>query len=193
MKRMHTLWALALLMVGTTFLTGCEVDNGYDADDFYYDRYGWWNDSYRNPSSELLAMAQTLRGHWEGRLEARGRDADGNYGQKSYFTDIEFDQYNSNAIYGRGVQADYLSSTDRNPFTRRFSWHIDSWTKAIHLDYDNGYSMTIAWTDLDLTDNSFSGTMRGENETDRFSFRRYTLAKKGWIDLEEETDSLPTK
>ena len=53
--------------------------------------------------------------------------------------------------------------------------------------------MTIAYSELSLNDNAFEGVMRGANETDEFDFRRYTLAKKGTVDLSELTDTTSTR
>ena len=183
---------MAFIAIATIFVSSCQVDTNYYEDN-YYQRYGWWDDSYNYPSSDLVLMAQTLRGHWDGQLVARGVDANGYAGVKSNYTDIEFDQYNSNAIYGRGRQRDFEGRNDRNPFTRSFSWHIDNRTRAIVITYDNNYTMTIAYSEFDLNDNQFIGTMRGTNETDEFNFRRYTLAKKGLVDLSELTDTTATK
>ena len=192
MKSLKNIGMMAALAIATIFVTGCEIDNYYD--DNSYRRYSWWDDSYEYPSNDLLAMAQTLRGHWDGRLVARGVDALGYAGTKVCYTDIEFDQYNSNAIYGRGRQVDYEGRNDPNPFRRSFSWRIDTRTRAIIITYDGtGYTMTIAYSELSLNDNAFEGVMRGANETDEFDFRRYTLAKKGSVDLSERTDTTSTK
>ena len=191
MKSLKNIGIMAALAVATILVTSCEIDNYYE--DNTYRRYSWWDDSYEYPSNDLLAMAQTLLGHWDGRFVARGVDAYGNAGTKVYYTDIEFDQYNSNAIYGRGRQVDYEGRNDPNPFSRSFSWRIDTRTRAIVITYDNNYTMTIAYSELSLNDNAFEGVMRGANETDEFDFRRYTLAKKGMVDLSELTDTTSTK
>ena len=192
MKSLKTTGMMAFIAIATIFVSSCQVDTNYYEDN-YYQRYSWWDDSYNYPSSDLVLMAQTLRGHWDGQLVARGVDANGYAGVKSYYTDIEFDQYNSNAIYGRGRQRDFEGRNDRNPFTRSFSWHIDNRTRAIVITYDNNYTMTIAYSEFDLNDNQLIGTMRGTNDTDEFNFRRYTLAKKGLVDLSELTDTTTTK
>ncbi len=192
MNRLRTMGMMAALAIATMMVSSCEVDNSYYEDN-YYRRSSWWDDSYDYPSTDLLAMAQTLRGHWDGQLIARGVDANGNAGVKYYYTDIEFDQYNSNAIYGRGRQVDFEGRNDPNPFRRSFSWRIDTRTRAIVITYDNNYTMSIAYRELNLNDNELTGTMRGINETNDFDFRRYTLAKKNNADFTELEDSTSTK
>lgn len=192
MKSLKTLGTMAVIVIATMFVSGCEIGNNYYGDDEFH-RSSWWDDSYDYPSTDLLAMAQTLRGHWDGKLVARGQDAYGNSGKKTYYTDIEFDQYNSNAIYGRGRQVDYEGRHDPNPFRRSFSWRIDIRTRAIIITYDNNYTMSIAYSELHLDDNEFSGMMRGINETNKFDFRRYSLAKKGFLDSSELNDSTSSK
>lgn len=189
MKRLHFLLPMVLLAMLSLTFSSCEIEPG----DPYFARYEWWDDSYRNPDRMLVDMARTLRGRWQGTLVAKGLDGYGRPIQKNYLTQIEFDQYTSMAIYGRGIQSDYRSINDPNPYTRRFSWHINSRTGDIYIDYDNNYSMIIPYKTMNLSGSGFVGEMIAHDETDDFNFQRYTLAKSGTFDASAENDSIDNK
>ena len=182
MKRITRLLPIALIALLSFGFTSCDSD--YDEwDDRWYDgwdEYSWWNSNYIDPSDDLLAMAQTLRGHWSGTTGARFYDVNNVLHEEVYDTDMEFDQYNSNSLFGRGRQKDFVGN--ELVLDRTFTWHIDTRTADIYIVYDgsNGqnFQMIIDYDDLHLDDHSFEGVQRGKGETDEFAYQRYTYAKK---------------
>ena len=120
--------------------------------------------NYNDDELDIVAMAQTLRGHWTGTTEAKS--------------------YDENGIL-RGLQNDYIG--DELKYSRRFSWYIDSKTWDIVITYDGGegepaFKMIISYDDLSLDSKTFVGTMVGEGETDEFEYERVTYAKKALDD-----------
>ena len=128
---------------------------------------------------DIVAMAQTLRGHWTGTTEAKFYDENGLLKREVYSTNIEFDQTDYN-ISGRGLQNDYIG--EELKYSRRFSWYIDSKTWDIVITYDGGFKMIISYDALSLDSKTFVGTMVGEGETDEFEYERVTYAKKALDD-----------
>lgn len=204
MKRfLHLILSVAAVGLLTLGFTSCDDDDDwYDpyynypyANDAGYDNGSWWNKNYADPSDTYVQMANALRGHWSGSLEAIGNDSNGRTVTYNYTTDVEFDQYQQGTVFGRGRQQDYITDAQGNlqlSYDRRFTWHIDVQTGNIWITYDasNGqsnYTMVIPYEDsstkyggfhLDAT--QFYGSMIAEDNTelDNFDFQRYTLAKK---------------
>ena len=192
MKKMTKLLPLVLIALLSVGFTSCSIDDDPWSDTYEDPWFGdwnrniWWNNNYANPSEDLLLMARTLRGHWSGTTAARFYDADNILRNEVYNTDIEFDQYKPNALFGRGRQRDY--SGKQLVYDRTFTWHIDTKTWDIHMVYDgsNGqaFEMVIDYDDLRLDEHRFQGIQRGRGETDEFDYGRYTYAKKYVFDPE---------
>lgn len=184
MKKIHTILVVAALAVFPLMFTSC--DDKYIED--YHPRY--WSQNQGHSSDRILLMAQTLRGHWEGNIQAQGYE-DGVLVTQNLFTEIEFDQYDMLKPSGRGIQSDYDSKyAQQAQLVRKFSWEIDPGTGNIIIVYDQGgFKMTIRYDDLKLNESGFSGVMYGDNDTEKFSFSRYSLSKKAVFEYEEE-DSL---
>lgn len=169
MKKITQLLPIALMALFSFGFVSCTDD-----DDYYYD------DDYDSEYVDLTHMAQILRGHWTGKTAARFYNEQQQLVEEVYDTDIEFDQYDSNSLSGRGRQLDYIRG--ELVYDRVFSWRIDRGTGDIIMIYngENGdnFQMVIDYDDLNLTDRSFSGVQRGNGETDEFAYNRYTYAKK---------------
>ena len=178
MKIITKLLPIALMTMLSFGFTSCDWEN----DPWYsgWDQNSWWNDNYANPSNDMLLMAGTLRGHWSGQTNASFYDANNILQQEVYLTDIEFDQYNANSLFGRGRQQDFLGT--QLAYDRTFTWHIDVKTGDIYIVYDGNnnqtFQMVIRYNDLHLDDHRFEGVQYGQGETDEFAYQRYTYAKK---------------
>lgn len=200
---MKSFWAIALLALPLMFVS-CDDDPWYDDwEPWWGDNYDWGGDyrkDYTDHSSGddrdedfFVAMAQTLAGQWRGDLMAYELDSAGNAIDSIYYsTDIEFKQYNNNSISGTGTQYDFEITTDANgrqqmatdPFTRDFSWYIDTSDGTIYLNYKgtnadgstSNYLMSIAYDDLNLDNRTFTGYLWSADggEVDDFWFNRYT-------------------
>lgn len=193
--------AMAMLAIGG--MASCDDDDDWYYYDYPYrdqagdgrDNGSWWNESYTDPSEDYVEMANALRGHWSGSLDATGQ-VDSQTVTYHYTTDVEFDQYQTGTVYGRGRQLDYL--TDENDslvldMDRNFTWHIDTSNGNIVIVYDASggnaaFTMTIPYESEDskyggfhLDATEFFGTMFADDDSefDDFDFQRYTFAKKG--------------
>ena len=189
MKAIKSLLAMLAIAALPALFTSCD-DDPWDP---WYDHYGpGYGHDYNRPDGgnnnndelDIVAMAQTLRGHWTGTTEAKFYDENGILKREVYSTDIEFDQTDDNTS-GRGLQNDYIG--DELKYSRRFSWYIDSKTWDIVITYDGGegepaFKMIISYDDLSLDSKTFVGTMVGEGETDEFEYERVTYAKKALDD-----------
>ena len=187
MKTIKNLLAVLAIAALPALFTACDDDPwdpwynhygpGYGRD---YDYHGHGNGNSNDDGIDIVAMAQTLRGHWTGTTVAKFYDENGILKTETYSTDIEFDQTDDNTS-GRGLQNDYIG--DELKYSRRFSWYIDSKTWDIVVTYDGGegipaFQMIISYDDLSLDSRTFVGTMVGEGETDEFDYERVTYAKK---------------
>ena len=183
MKRISTIttsiFSIAFLTMFSLTFVSCDDEHWYDDDPWYntYGDDGWYNQSYNSPSNDRIDMANLLRGHWQGQTESRFYDSNNILKDEIYTTDIEFDQYMANSVYGRGIQKDYIGNTLQ--YSRTFSWGIDEYGN-VNITYDGnngGFTMVIAYNNLKLDSNAFTGTMTANGETDVFSWTRYTYAK----------------
>ncbi len=186
MKKLYTILSVVLLAAASTLFTSCGDDYIYEYEPEYWDS----NNGYS--TDDILLMAQTLRGHWDGNVQAQGY-VNGNLVTQNLFTEIEFDQYDMTKASGRGLQSDYENvNAPQAQLVRKFSWSIERSTGNIIIIYDgDGFKMTIPYKELVLNEHNFSGVMYGDNDTERFSFSRYTLAKKSTFE-DESTDSTST-
>lgn len=194
MKKVRFTLALLLMAGAMTTFTSCEEEpwhwdyNNYWED--WYDDYDWYGDSFDYGTSQLNAMAQTLRGHWTGTLRNYYYD---DYGQWTYAdmnVELEFDQYDSQSLNGRGREVDWVGNESQE---LRFSWYIDPRTGNINIRYDNSNytflldaSANSDWSGFSLDSNAFSGVMEGQNNDELLVFdcTRTTLAKpnSNWQD-----------
>lgn len=181
MKKIYNFAIIGLLALSPVVFTSCDTS--------YHD-YEVWEDNGGYSNDDLLLMAQTLRGKWDGYVQAQGY-VNGALVTENFFTEIEFDQYDMTKAAGRGVQSDYASvNAPQADLVRKFSWSIERSTGNIILIYDgDGFKMTIPYNELILNEDKFSGMMYGNNDTEKFSFSRYTLAKKATYESESEDSS----
>lgn len=173
MKKFYTILTVALLATVSDLFIGCGNDYIYE----YEPPYKNSNNGYS--TDDIVLMAQTLRGHWDGNVQAQGT-INGKLVIQNLFTEIEFDQYDITKASGRGLQSDYENvNAPQAQLVRKFSWSIERNTGNIIIIYDdNKFKMTIPYKELVLNEHRFSGVMYGDNDTEKFSFSRYTLAKK---------------
>jgi len=187
MKQIKSYLALVAIAMMPLMFTSCD-DDPWDWDyydyygDWYYD-YNWYDDAFDYGDADLNAMAQMLRGHWEGTLR---NEYTNEFGQREYadmYVDFEFDQYNSRSLNGRGREIDYVGDEYQE---LRFSWYIDPRTGNINIRYDNsGYTFVLdahansSTSGFSLSSDAFSGVMEGVNNTELvyFDCQRTTLAK----------------
>lgn len=186
MKRMISFSTLLLIIAMSFALTSCDDDDPWDYDysDYYgdwYDDYNWYQTPFDYGTSALNEEAQMLRGHWTGTLTDYYIDDSGNKAQAQMNADVEFDQYDSKSLNGRGVEYDYVNNDSQ---TLKFSWYIDPRSGDIYIKYDsssNVFKLDVqATTDgFYLDQNNFNGTMTrtDNNEVIDFSYTRTTLAK----------------
>ncbi len=181
MKRTVTLLSIAIC--GMIAFTSCNehhywYDEGYrHHGNRYEEPYGADGDN----ASYLLSMAQTLRGMWQGSLHTAYYDDNNQLVEGDYTTDIQFDQYDTNSINGRGVERDYDNNGDL-VYEEAFSWYIDSKTEDIYLLFDDSKRDMVVIS-FHLDESNFYGTMKSEKtgEVDEFSLKRYTLAPSASI------------
>lgn len=170
---------------------------GYDpCDPYYYDHYGpygpgepngpgyddnRYDEPYYDNDATMLAEAQCLRGHWQGTMVDEFTNQQGQRQQVQYDADIEFDQYNSNSLSGRGREIDVAGNETQELV---FTWFVDAQTGNIHIKYDGGSVVIIDAKSTDrgfyLDDNQFYGYMIGQNIDDviYFDLARYTYARE---------------
>jgi hypothetical protein len=145
-----------------------------------YDTYNNQNTNNSGNDNTLNILANTLRGHWEGKMLYE-YTVNGIRKQATFDAQMEFDQYDATSISGRGVEVD-ISGTETQEL--KFSWYIDSKTGDIYVTYDDSkkqYVITFSSSDIQsyLDTKSFHGTMKGVNNDEYldFDFSRYTYAK----------------
>jgi len=167
---------LAAVMALSFTMTSCD-DDPWDYYDYYegwYDDYDWYDDSFDYGTAQLNAMAQTLRGHWEGTMR---NEYTNDMGEREYvdmYVYFEFDQYNNKSLNGRGREIDYLGNDSQE---LRFSWYIDPRTGDIRIRYDGSnytfvldYDANTPRSGFSLSDNYFNGVMEGVNNTELIFF-----------------------
>lgn len=203
MKRIKTYFAAALMAVCAMSLTGCEEDpwiHGWDYRDYnqgWYDDYDWYDEPFDYGTQELTAMAQKLRGHWEGMLRYYYIGESGQYEIADMDVHFEFDQYDAASLNGRGRETDYVGNESQE---LRFSWYIDPRTGDIYVRYDETGKTYVLDADANsdfsgfyLDSSEFSGVMEGYNNKEYLVFdcTRTTLAKENteWEDLTGTTAS----
>jgi len=176
MKTKTLLATMTVALICSLTFSSCSDDHYY-YDNPWYD-YGWYDEGYDNPSNDRVAMANMIRGHWSGQTRAQFYNSYGEWVDETYDTEIEFDQYSSGAVYGRGVQYDYYNG--ELDLQRTFSWGVDQ-NGNIYITYDgddgSSFTQVIDYDDLSLDSDYFTGTAVGDGETDYFSWQRYTYAK----------------
>lgn len=167
-----------LLAVVATTMMYASCDSGHD--NWYDDNYSNQNTNNSDNDNTLNILANTLRGHWEGKMLYEYTD-NGIRKQATFDAQMEFDQYDATSISGRGVEVD-ISGTETQEL--KFSWYIDSKTGDIYVTYDDSkkqYVITFSSSDIQsyLDTKSFHGTMKGVNNDEYldFDFSRYTYAK----------------
>ena len=168
---------MLLAVVATTMIyASCDSGN----DNWYDDTYNNQNTNNSGNDNTLNILANTLRGHWEGKMLYEYTD-NGIRKQATFDAQMEFDQYDATSISGRGVEVD-ISGTETQEL--KFSWYIDSKTGDIYVTYDDSkkqYVITFSSSDIQsyLDTKSFHGTMKGVNNDEYldFDFSRYTYAK----------------
>ena len=167
-----------LLAVVATTMMYASCDSGHD--NWYDDNYSNQNTNNSDNDNTLNILANTLRGHWEGKMLYEYTE-NGIRKQATFDAQMEFDQYDATSISGRGVEVD-ISGTETQEL--KFSWYIDSKTGDIYVTYDDSkkqYVITFSSSDIQsyLDTKSFHGTMKGVNNDEYldFDFSRYTYAK----------------
>ncbi len=168
---------MLLAVVATTMIyASCDSGN----DNWYDDTYNNQNTNNSGNDNTLNILANTLRGHWEGKMLYEYTE-NGTRKQATFDAQMEFDQYDATSISGRGVEVD-ISGTETQEL--KFSWYIDSKTGDIYVTYDDSkkqYVITFSSSDIQsyLDTKSFHGTMKGVNNDEYldFDFSRYTYAK----------------
>ncbi len=175
MKKLMKIIMLLALFAVVPFFASC--DSG---DDDWYNNNQNTNNNTPSNDNTLNVLANTLRGHWEGKMLYEYTE-NGTRKQATFDAQMEFDQYDATSISGRGVEVD-ISGTETQE--RKFSWYIDSKTGDIYVTYDASkklYVITFSSSDIQsyLDTKSFHGTMKGVNNDEYldFDFSRYTYAK----------------
>lgn len=189
MKKFFTPMAMFAIAMLSMTMTSCDDDpwydyrpNYYNYYDSWYDSYDWYNESFTSGTDQLTEEAQCLRGHWEGTMIAEyTNDQTGRREQSQFYADIEFDQYDSKSLNGRGRETDTAGEDQQE---LRFAWYIEPRTGDIYIKYDGSGSIVrldAKSKDMgfSLDDNAFYGYMVGQNIDDVYYFdlTRYTLAK----------------
>ena len=166
---------LFVIAATTTLFSSCDSGN----DNWYNDNNNQNTDNNISDNT-LNVLANTLRGHWEGKMIYEYTE-NGTRKQATFDAQMEFDQYDATSISGRGVEVD-ISGTETQE--RKFSWYIDSKTGDIYVTYDatkKQYVITFGNSNIQsyLDTKSFHGTMKGVNNDEYidFDFGRYTYAK----------------
>ena len=183
MKRINSFATILLIAAMPILFTSCD-DDDWDYYDYYgdwYNNYNWYTDSFDFGTSTLNAEAQCLRGHWTGTLINEYTADDGSREQAKMNADIEFDQYDSNSLNGRGREIDYVGNESQE---LRFAWYIDPRNGDIYIKYDkSGYEFRMDYNSKEegfyLDDNQFNGIANGQNNNEALAFdlTRTTLAK----------------
>ena len=176
MKKLIKITMLLAVVATTMIYASCDSGN----DNWYDDTYNNQNTNNSGNDNTLNILANTLRGHWEGKMLYE-YTVNGIRKQATFDAQMEFDQYDATSISGRGVEVD-ISGTETQEL--KFSWYIDSKTGDIYVTYDASkklYVITFSSSDIQsyLDTKSFHGTMKGVNNDEYldFDFSRYTYAK----------------
>lgn len=176
MKKLIKITMLLAVVATTMIYASCDSGN----DNWYDDTYNNQNTNNSGNDNTLNILANTLRGHWEGKMLYE-YTVNGIRKQATFDAQMEFDQYDATSISGRGVEVD-ISGTETQEL--KFSWFIDSKTGDIYVTYDDSkkqYVITFSSSDIQsyLDTKSFHGTMKGVNNDEYldFDFSRYTYAK----------------
>lgn len=181
----------------TLSFVSCEEDpwfhdwDYYDYNQDWYDDYNWYNDPFDYGTDDLKALAQTLRGHWEGMLRYYYIGESGQYEIADMDVHFEFDQYDASSLNGRGRETDYVGDESQE---LRFAWYIDPRTADIYVRYDEtGKTYKLDshansdFSGFSLDQYAFSGVMEGYNNDEYLVFdcTRTTLAKENstWEEL----------
>ena len=167
-----------LLAVVATTMMYASCDSGHD--NWYDDNYSNQNTNNSDNDNTLNILANTLRGHWEGKMLYEYTE-NGIRKQATFDAQMEFDQYDATSISGRGVEVDVSGSQSQEV---KFSWYIDNNTGDIYVTYDTSksqYVITFGNSNIQsyLDSKAFHGTMKGVNNDEYidFDFSRYTYAK----------------
>lgn len=158
MKKMKFLLALAVTAAMSFTFTSCDNDpwdgprnwrdpyawyGDYGGNSWRWDDNSWSNNTQGSQDNTLTAMAQTLCGEWEGRMDYSYLNNDGNSRTTEvYLTNMKFFQYNGsqNALSGNGIETDYELDTNGNTTgksqTLEFSWYIEN-NGDIYIKYTN--------------------------------------------------------
>ena len=97
---------------------------------------------------------------------------DGSREQAKMNADIEFDQYDSNSLNGRGREIDYVAMKVRN---QDLHGYIDPRNGDIYIKYDkSGYEFRMDYNSKEegfyLDDNQFNGIANGQNNNEALAF-----------------------
>ena len=168
---------MLLAVVATTMIyASCDSGN----DNWYDDTYNNQNTNNSGNDNTLNILANTLRGHWEGKMLYEYTE-NGTRKQATFDAQMEFDQYDATSLSGRGVEVDVSGSQSQE---LKFSWYIDNNTGDIYVTYDTSksqYVITFGNSNIQsyLDSKAFHGTMKGVNNDEYidFDFSRYTYAK----------------
>lgn len=151
MKKYVHILAVAAMAALPFALTSCDDDPYWDGprDDWGwvdgYDNWGWdnnYNDQYDSDNNELVQMAQTLCGEWDGTMTYSEVLSDGSRQTSEFRANMEFYQYGTsgNSLSGNGTEVDYVLDANNNVSdsqTLKFSWYIDEQTGNIYIRYRN--------------------------------------------------------
>ncbi len=179
MKHISKWMAMVAIMVTAMVMTSCE-------EHYYVEEYeDYWNDGSGdyggNDDTYFYDMANTLRGHWSGRIRVNLKNSDGSVDMREYDTDFEFDQVSAGSTNGRGIEIDYEGNTE--VYRSTFSWYIDTKTEEIVLQYDDDTKRRMSVYKYELNASAFNGEMDSADgmESDQFWLSRYTLSKPSLV------------
>src|SRR3712207_9221452 len=98
MKTMYKLLPVTLMVGLMMSFTSCDSDPWYDDYDYYdyagnwYGDYDWYNEPFTYGTNELNQAALTLRGIWQGTLDVRYLDSNGQWVEQALDAEFRFDQ-----------------------------------------------------------------------------------------------------
>lgn len=198
MKKLTHMMAVAAMAALPFALTSCDDAPWYDGphDDWgWVDNYdGWgWNGNYDNQydsnNNQLVKMAQTLCGEWDGTMQYSEVLSDGSRQTSEFRADMEFYQYGStgNSLSGQGTEVDYVCDANGNVTdsqTLKFSWYIDEQTGNIYIRYKNSGTTFV----LDQGSRTYSFHLGPEQGYQNDTFYGYMIGTNTddviYIDLE---------